>query len=335
MTEPVYGPEVYSQKLVSQAKVRKFASQHGHGYLSIGIIDADRDPVDPDNNLVRLKLWVNTLADPLDEGTRGALVLDTGAPNTPDPVRDDVGMFHFDVGPAYTRQRGLISAEWTYTVGGTAFTFNDDMQVLEQMPNYDSLSDESRLMVEQASWFFADLFDSTTGGPWLQENFQTHFTYDRLAFLLRMATMKFNVLGYPVTSYGVEQGGGSQVPKNYTDLLLWGTKLEAIRHLITSYTEQPDFRNIATTYTDRRDYTQRWREVWADEKPDYEKAVKMAKRSLLRLGRGSLLVSGGIYGGGARGIYVPGLFTAMTRSMRFYPAAPSVSWGGQALGQPW
>jgi len=335
MTEPVYGPEVYSQKLVSQAKVRKFASQNGHGYLSIGIIDASRDPVDPDNNLVRLKLWRNTLTDPLDEGTRGTLVLDTNAANTPDPVRDDVGMFHFDVGPAYTGQRGLLSAEWTYTVGGATFTFNDDMQVLEQMPNYDALSEESRLMVEQASWFFADLFDSTTGGAWLNENFQTHFTYDRMAFLLRMATMKFNVLGYPVTSYRVEQGSGSQIPENYTDLILWGTKLEAIRHLITSYTEQPDFRNIATTYTDRRDYTQRWREVWADEKPDYEKAVKMAKRSLLRLGRGSLLVSGGIYGGGARGIYVPGLFAAMTRSMRFYPAAPSVSWGGQALGQPW
>ena len=73
----------------------------------------------------------------------------------------------------------------------------------------------------------------------------------------------------------------------------------------------------------------------ADEKPDYDKAVKMSKRSLLSLGRGSLLVAGGIYGGGTRGsMYVPGLFAAMTRSMRFYPAAPSVSWGAQAFGQP-
>jgi hypothetical protein len=334
MTEPIYGSEVYSQKLISQAKVRKFVSQNGHGYVSIGIINASRDPVDPDNNLVRLKLWVNTLANPLDENSRGTLVLDTNAPNTPDPVRDDVGMFHFDIGPAYTGQRGLLSAEWTYAVGGVSFTFNDDMQILEQMPNYDALSEESRLIVEQATWFFADLFDSTTGGAWLNENFQTHFTYDRLAFLLRMATMKFNVLGYPVTSYKVEQGSGSQIPENYTDLLLWGTKLEAMRHLITSYTEIPDFRNIATTYTDRRDYAQRWQAVLSDEKPDYEKAVKMAKRSLLRLGRGSILVAGGIYGGGARGMYVPGLFTAMTRSMRFYPAAPSVSFGNQAFGLP-
>ena len=208
------------------------------------------------------------------------------------------------------------------------------MQILEQMPNYDLLSDETKLAVEQASWFFADLFDSTTGGPWLQENFQTHFDYDRIAFLMRIATMKFNVLGYPVTSYGVAKDDTS-VPSNFSDLLLWGTKLEAIRHLILSYTEIPDFRNMATTYTDRRDYAQRWQAVLQEEKPDYDKAVKMAKRSLLKLGRGSILVAGGIYGGGARGIYMPGLFTAMVRSMRFYPAAPSVSFGAQALGQPW
>lgn len=333
MTEPVYGAEVYSQKLISQAKVRKFVSQNGRGYLSIGLIGADQNPVDPDNNAIRLKLWLNTLDNPLDEDNRGDLVLDTNAPNTPDPVRDDVGKFHLDIGPTYTGQRGLLSAEWSYTVDGNAFVFTDDMQILGQMPNYEALSDATRLMVEQASWFFADLFDSSTGGPWLNENFQTHFDYDRMAFLLRMATMKFNVIGYPVTQYGVSPGDKA-IPANYTDLILWGTKLEAMRHLIASYTEIPDFRNIATTYTDRRDYMQRWQAVLAEEKPDYEKAVKMSKRSLLSLGRGSLLVSGGIYGGTARSMYVPGLFTAMTRSMRFYPAAPSVSFGNQAFGLP-
>lgn len=275
-------------------------------------------------------MWLNNL-DGTATDVRGDLVIDVGASEI---TRDDKGKFHFDIGPAHTGQRGTLVAEWSYSVGGAAFTFGDDMQILEQMPNYEALNEGTKLLVEQGSWFFADLFDSTTGGPWLNENFQTHFTYDRMAFLLRQATMKFNVTGYPVTQYGVGQGDRA-IPSNYTDIILWGLKLEAIRHLITSYTEQPDFRNMATTYTDRRDYTQRWREVWADEKPDYEKAVKMAKRSLLRLGRGSLLVSGGIYGGSARTMYVPGLFTAMTRSMRFYPAAPSVSWGAQAMGQPW
>lgn len=330
MTEPIYGPEVYSQKLVSQAKARKFVAQHGRGYMAIGIVDRDNKPIDPDTDTIALKVWLDAL-DNSGTDARGNLIIDVGHA---DIVRDDTGKFRYDVGPEHTVQRGLLSAEWTYQVGGVQFTFQDDMQILEQMPNYEALNDKTKLMVEQASWFFADLFDSTTGGPWLGENFQTHFTYDRMAFLLRMATMKFNVIGYPVTHYGVSKGDSS-IPSNYTDLMLWGTKLEAMRHLITSYTEIPDFRNIATTYTDRRDYAQRWQAVLQEEKPDYEKAVKMAKRSLLKLGRGSLLVSGGIYGGNARSMYVPGLFTAMTRSMRFYPAAPSVSWGAQAFGQPW
>lgn len=332
MTEPIHGPEVHTQKLVSQARARRFVSQNGRGYLAVGILDAAGKPVDPES----LNLVVRR--QPLEGGNPVVLVeavwAEVAVPEMGLINRDDKGKFSYDIGPQHTSERGVLTADWTYEVGGAEFTFSDDMQILEQMPNYEALGESARLLVEQASWFFADLFDSATGGPWLQENFQTHFTYDRMAFLLRMATMKFNVLGYPVTQYGVARGDKA-IPSNYSDLILWGTKLEAIRHLITSYTEQPDFRNIATTYTDRRDYTQRWREVWADEKPDYEKAVKMAKRSLLRLGRGSLLVSGGIYGGGARGIYVPGLFTAMTRSMRFYPAAPSVSWGAQALGQPW
>lgn len=331
MTEPIYGPEVYSQKLVSQAKARKFVSQNGRGYLAIGILDRDSKPVDADENSLSLKVWLDSLngstSDP-----RGTLIIEAGAD---DITRDDKGKYRYDIGPSHTGQRGLLSVEWTYTVGGTEFTFQDDMQILEQMPNYEALNDKTKLMVEQASWFFADLFDSTTGGPWLNENFQTHFNYDRMAFLLRIATMKFNVIGYPVTHYGVLQTDKS-IPDNYTDLMLWGTKLEAMRHLITSYTEIPDFRNIATTYTDRRDYMTRWQAVLQEEKPDYERSVKMAKRSLLKLGRGSILVSGGIYGGSTRGsMYIPGLFAAMTRSFRFYPAAPSVSWGAQAFGQPW
>jgi hypothetical protein len=331
MTEPIFGPEVFSQKLISQAKARKFVSQNGRGYLAIGILDADSKPVDPES------LGLVVRRHPLDGGNAVMVVeavwAEVAVPEMGLIARDDKGKFSYDIGPQHTSERGVLTAEWTYIVGGTEFTFQDELQILEQMPNYEALSEKTKLMVEQASWFFADLFDSTTGGPWLGENFQTHFTYDRMAFLLRMAIMKFNVLGYPVTQYGVSNNS-SAIPSNYFDLLLWGTKLEAMRHLITSYTEIPDFRNIATTYTDRRDYMTRWQAVLNDEKPDYEKAVKMAKRSLLRLGRGSLLVSGGIYGGNARSMYVPGLFTAMTRSMRFYPAAPSVSWGAQSFGQP-
>ena len=330
MTEPVSN-DIVSQKLVSQAKVRRFTSQNGRGYVSIGILGEANEPIDPDDGTLNLKVYFNS-QDGTSTDSRGILILDIPAASI---SRDDVGKFHYDIGPAQTAQRGTLAIEWTYQINDVAFTFLDNMIILEQMPNYDALSDESKLMVAQGSWFFADLFDSETGGPWLQENFQTHFTYDRIAFLLGQAAMKFNVMGWPITDYGVTPQDKA-IPDNFGQLLLWGTKIEVIRHLIASYTEIPNYPNTSTTYTDRRDYADRWRAVLAEEKPDYLAAVKLAKRSLLRLGRGSLLISGGIYGGGARGgIMVAGLQAALTRSMRMYPASPSVRFGNQALGLPW
>lgn len=330
MTEPT--GDIYSQKIAVQAKARRFVSQHGRGYLAVGIVGPDNTPADPDPTTLRLRVYRNIPGStPLD--ARGDLIIDVDTDTGTDViVRDDVGKFHYDIGPRFTGQRGVLTAEWVYTTAGAEYTFTDDMQILGQMPTYDRMAPESRLTVEQASWFFADLFDSTAGGPWLQENFQTHFDYERIAFLVGQATMKFNMLGYPVTAYGVEVDQ-QRVPDNFGPLIVWATKLEAIRHLIVSYTEQPEFRNMTTTYTDRRDYAQRWQAVLAEEKPDLEKAIKLAKRSLLNLGRGSLLVAGGIYGGQSR-LFIPGMYAAQTRAWRFYPAASSVSWGNQAFGSP-
>jgi hypothetical protein len=328
VTEPLSDP-VYSAKLTTSALVRRFVSRHGRGYLAIGIVGGDGNPVDPTAGTLTLRVYRNLLDDsPLDP--RGDLIIDVTADAL---ARDDVGKFHYDIGPQWTDQRGLLTAEWAYEVDGVAFAFTDNMQILDQMPTFDRLREDSKLIVEQASWFVADLFDSTTGGPWLAENFQTHFDYERIAFLVSQAVMRFNVLGFPVTNYGVDVGSAT-IPANFSALMIWATKLEIIRHLILSYTEQPTFQSVQTTFTDRRDYAQRWQAVLAEEKPDFEKAVKLSKRSLLKLGRGSLLVSGGIYGGGAQGLFRSGMYAAQTRAWRFYPAAPSVSFGNQAFGSP-
>ena len=330
ITEPIAEP-VYSQKLVSAAKARKFLSQNSRGYVALSIQKPDGTAVDPTSGSLHLKVWLNIL-DGTATDPRGNLIVNVL--DTTGIVRDDTGKYHYDIGPQWTANKGLLSVEWTYEVDGVDFVFQDDMQIQEQMPFYDNMRDDTKLMVEQCSWFFADLFDSTTGGPWLNENFQSHFDYNRIAFLLGQAVMKFNVLAFPITDYGVAVNEG-KIPSNFDQIVIWGTKLEAIRHLIASYTEQPNFTNMATTYTDRRDYADRWRAVLEEEKPDYKAAVTLAKRKLLRLGRGSILVGGGIYGSSARGFYVPGIYAAQTRAFRFYPAAPAVSWGAIATGGAW
>lgn len=317
-------PGPISPKLRDHAVARKFVSQNSRGYMAIAIYDAAGVAVDPTVDTLRITVYFDDLLtthiDP-----RGVVVAtgDTAS----GIVADDTGMFHFDIGPEWTRQTGLLHAEWTYTVDTHDFTFQDDMQILEQMPYYESLRPEAKRIVEQVSWFFGDMFDSTAGGPWLQENFQTHFTYERIAQLTAQATMKFNMLGYPITNFGIEVDQ-TKLPSNMTQVVVWGTKLECIRHLALSYTEQPDFRNMQVTYTDRRDYSERWMRMLAEETQSYEKAIKMAKRSLLNLGRGSLLVAGGIYGGGMKGgFFVPGLYSAQVRSFRFYPASFAVNLG--------
>jgi hypothetical protein len=325
------GTYVISPKIVSQATARRFVGQHGRGYMSIGIVDDDGNPIDPDPGTLRLKVYLNTL-DGTATDPKGNLVADVT--DTSGIIRDDVGKFHYDVGPTLTAQRGTLTAEWEYGATTQQFTFVDNMQILDQMPIYDNLAEDTKLIVEQSSWFFADLFDSTAGGPWLQENFQTHFNYERIAALMAHATTKFNMLGFPVTDYGVAVNENA-IPDNYKGIIVWGTKLEIIRHLIRSYTEQPQFMNMATTYTDRRDYSARWQAVLDEEKPEFEKAVKMSKRALLNLGRGSLLVSGGIYGGNAgRSFFVAGMYSAQVRAFRFYPASPSSMWSAQAFGRP-
>jgi hypothetical protein len=254
---------------------------------------------------------------------------------------------------------------WNYQVNGVPFTFTDHLQVLDSMPLYDTLSDQERGTVEQVTWMFADMYDSTEGGPHLIEEFQTHWGYERIAQLMRIAVMKANYIGNygnPPTSWSVgggtdattvagqqvtntqtlpdgttttttyytsssSSGGSSGVPANFYGLVVWGTYIECLRHFRDSYTELPARPGMDVVYTDRRDYWNRWAQNLQTEEQAYNQALARAKRSLLSMSRGSLLVAGGIYGGSALGIFQAGTYASQVRSWRFYPAAPAISWG--------
>ena len=240
-------------------------------------------------------------------------------------VRSGVGIYTVTLNPSHTRERGNLTVKWTYTVAGVESGFLDHLRITEYMPTYHSLRDWEQGTVDTVMFMLGDLFDSTEGGPHLQETYQAKFSPERLAQLMKVAVIRINTMGFPVTNYSVGGGPGnkSQVHQNLRGLTTIGLYIETLRHLIRSYVEQPEFRNQQINYTDRRDYMNRWQTVLADELRDYEKNVRMAKRSLLSLGGGSLLVSGGIYGSG-RGIF-KGTYGMQTRSARFWPAAPVVA----------
>jgi hypothetical protein len=220
---------------------------------------------------------------------------------------------------------------WAYTINSVPFTFTDFGQILDQMPLYESFRESEKSIIDEVSWLLGDLFDSTDGGPNLIEPFQTHFTFERVAQMEKIAVTRMNLIGFPVQYWGVGPNT-QQVPQDFQGLMVIGTYLECMRHLIASYTEIPLFQGSNITYTDRRDYAQRWQSVFSTEWPEYVTYVKMAKRKLLQLGRGALLVGGGIYGGNALGIFQAGTYASQVRSWRFYPAAPAISWGSTSHG---
>lgn len=326
MAEQPSGVGVYSPKIRDQALVRKFVSQYGTGYVAIDI-RGSAGSVDPDPGTIRLKLWYKDPADddPASTDPRGTEVLDTDEVN-----HAGTGKYDFSIGPEHTSQRGVLTAEWSYQVNGDEFKFIDNLQVLNHMPLYDTLDDQRRNIVEQVSWMIGDFYDSAEGGPHLIDEFQTKFDYERIAQLMTRALVRMNTTGFPVTEWTITPTTPTaQVgypPSDFSGLLAIGTYLEVIRHLRDSYVEIPNRPNMNVTYTDRRDYSQRWAGILASEWPEYQRMVKMAKRKLLNLGRGSLLLAGGIYGGNATGLFMYGTYTSQTRAFRFYPAAPSVSW---------
>ena len=361
MPQEPSGVSIFSPKIRDEALVRKFVSQYGTGYVAISI-QQGATPVDPDPDTLAVAIWWNdVLASPSATNPYGTQVLTVTADSL---ARDDVGKFHYNIGPAYTANRGLLTAIWTYQVNGVAFQFIDHLQVLDPMPLYDTLAPSEKYIVEQVTWMFGDLYDSTEGGPHLIEEFQTHWDYERIAQMMSIAVQKANFVGNygnPPTTWSVGaavqgsviQGqqvtnrqvlpdgtinevtyttqsstvGGGGIPSNFYGLIVWGTYIECLRHFRDSYTEIPQRPGMDVTYVDRTQYMQRWASNLQAEEQNYRQALTQAKLSLLSLSRGSLLVAGGIWGGSALGIFRSGTYAAQVRSWRMYPAAPAISWG--------
>jgi len=318
---PYQGLGVFSPKVNSFSIARKQISQNGAGVLGLRIVGTDGTLVDATGVAVIIYLdpdFDETNAFP-DENPLGTELADyTGT----QVVREGQGVYSVQIGQDISKDRGNLTAVWSYTVEGHSFLYTDYLQVIEHMPHYDLLREDEKDIVEQVTWMFADLFDSTNGGPNLTENFQTHFGYERIAQLMKFAMIRINTQGVPLMNFGVGEGD-TRLPDQFTGLMVMATYLEVMLHFVRSYVEQPDFKGMAVTYTDRRDYYQRWKQLYDDEKRNFDKQLIYAKRKFLSLGSGSLLVAGGIFGGAGR-YFRSGTYSAQLRSQRFYPYASAV-----------
>ena len=311
------GEGVYSPKIRSKSIVRRQLSQYLEGEMTLMILDSRGQLVNPDPGTLLVTVVSET--DFTDEFPDG-LPLVTNSANW---ITDGTGLFRFVLTPDKTSTPGLLKAQWNYSYNGVQCLFVDFYEILEFMPNYVALNDHERGVVERITWMFGDLFDTTSSdGPSLVEEFQTHYGYERIAQLMQIAVNKINTTKQPLTEFSVGQVIPTpNFPIAWSGLLQQATYLEVLRHFIRTYSEQPNIAGSSgVAYVDRRDYFSRWQSVLAEEKQGYDQMLVMFKRSYMGLGSGSFILSGGIFGGSG-GIYKSGMWAAQARSQRFYPSS--------------
>lgn len=319
------GDYIYSPSLRQSSVVRNQISRFGIDKIGIRV-SGTSGSVDADASTVHLEIYQESNFDDLDPTGPLIITADEGV----DIDHPEAGVYTYTITPPVTNIVCLLKAVWTYQVGGVNLTYTEFLQIRDPMPTFDGFSDAEKGAVQMIVNLFADAYDSTTGGPHLIEEFQTKFNNERIAQLLNWAVQKMNMTRQPITNWVLSSPGqASTFPSNYWGLLIMGGYLEVLKHLIRSYVEQPDIRNADVAYLDRRDYLARWQSVYQMEKEDFDQMMILVKRKLLGLGSTSMLVAGGIFGGGSggNGLFVSGAYAAATRAFRFYPAAPAVSWG--------
>ena len=195
-----------------------------------------------------------------------------------------------------TSTPGIWKLTWSYEIDNVEQTFVSLVEVGTAAPAYDSLDVGFKAIVESAWVRFADLFDSPYGGPHLQVYFQARFTRQRMAQLLGMAVNRLNTISQPHMTYSLDPEANPFPYSQWGGLLDTLLYIETIKHLVRSYTEQPQADGVTVARQDRRDYMDRWLRVLQMEQEDATTSLEMFKIAHMGLGRPKVLVSGGVYG---------------------------------------
>ena len=210
-------------------------------------------------------------------------------------IRTSVGNYQMTFTTAQSAVPGFYTIAWDFTIASQPQELQTYIQIGATNPAYDSLDAGMKGIVESVWIRFADMFDSPQGGPHLQVFFQTAFSRGRLAQLLQIALNKINLTMQPAFSFTLTPG--SEFPyQDWGGLLEQGLYIETIRHLIRSYVEMPMPTGVTVSRMDRRDFSDRWQNVYEMENADYMNMLSDFKIQMMFLSRPRVLVSGGAYG---------------------------------------
>jgi hypothetical protein len=211
-----------------------------------------------------------------------------------------------------TDQKGLFvwTAQFIFTTGEKR-SYRDEFSVYDPM----EIPPQSQAhQVAEQVWFrLEDCFDAEEGGPWLRDMTLSYFDPSKIERFIPEGLLEINTyppitnldLAYFTTDIPATDSVLLAVDPNAKQpdpdriVIVQGTLLAVIKHLMRSYVEQPDVRGANAVYQDRRDYLQRWQSIYQLEYAEWQRMIALWKRQFLNYGRSSLLIgskAGRLYG---------------------------------------
>jgi len=262
---------------------------------------------DPDNQHVYLEV-VNT-----DNNT---VIVPSGTLST----YESVGTYQYTFNSSQTAIQGNYAANWSYTISGSPRLYTENFVITDQMPYWSNLDAATREIVTGIVHRLDKSFDSTAGGPYLQELNQSGFMmYEEVAMVMTDETMDYiNFEFQPIFSPAYQIGLNAVVPfpTTYYGVLATQTYAHFLKHIARNYIEQPTPNGMNAAWMDRRDYYQRWWQLYLFDKEVADKQLRQMKRQYMVGSKRSLLVAGGL---------IPRMFTNPARPHFQYAA---VNMGG-------